>query len=275
MKAGTSFFQRLPWRRNAGRQSLPQGKAATPEGMRIYGIGDVHGCLNLLRSLEQQIADDCLANPVQRPVIVLLGDLVDRGPDSRGVIEYLMAPQPAGIERRVLRGNHEQMALDVIETPEQVHGWRKLGGAETMHSYGIDPRSFLSTGDPAGIVEAWRQALPEAHRRWIENLETMLVIGDYCFVHAGIRPGVSLDRQNLVDLLWIRDEFLDHTGDFGKVVVHGHTPTPEPDVRANRINVDTGAYLTHCLTCVVLEGASIRFLSATPNGGGIERQSGT
>ena len=266
MKAPKSFFQRLPWRRDAGRQSSPQGKAAIPDGMRIYAIGDVHGCLNLLRSLEQQIADDCRANSVQRPVIVVLGDLVDRGPDSRGVIEYLMAPQPAGIERRVLRGNHEQMALDVFDSPQQVLGWRKLGGAETLHSYGVDPRIFFAAGDPEIIVDAWRQALPEEHQRWIEALETMLVIGDYCFVHAGIRPGLALDRQNLIDLLWIRDEFLEHTGDFGKVVVHGHTPTPEPDVRPNRINVDTGAYLTHCLSCVVLEGASRRFLSATPNG---------
>ena len=243
--------------------------------MRIYGIGDVHGCLKLLRSLEQQIADDCLANPVRRPVIVVLGDLVDRGPDSRGVIEYLMAAQPAGIERRVLRGNHEQMALDVFESPEQVFGWRQLGGAETLHSYGVDPNSFLSAGGPVRLVDAWSKALPEAHRSWIEKLETMLVIGDYCLVHAGIRPGVALERQNSFDLLWIRDEFLDHTGDFGRVVVHGHTPVQEPDVRPNRINVDTGAYLTNCLTCVVLEGSSIRFLSATPSAGNIERQSGT
>jgi serine/threonine protein phosphatase 1 len=264
MIAGKSFFQRLPWRRSTGGQSLPHGKAACPEGVRIYGIGDVHGCLGLLRSLERQIADDCRANPVQRPVIVLLGDLIDRGPDSRGVIEYLMAPPPIGIERRVLRGNHEQMALGVFANPPQIRGWCQLGGAETLHSYGVDFRSFLSAGDPAGIVEAWRQALPEPHLRWMEQLETMLVIGDYCFVHAGIRPGLALERQNLIDLLWIRDEFLGHQAHFGKVVVHGHTPVPEPDVRPNRINVDTGAYLTHCLTCVVLEGTSRRFLSARP-----------
>ncbi len=249
------WFRRLI-RRDAGRQA-----ARVPDGMRLYAIGDIHGRLDCLRRMEALIAADLAAHPAARPVIIHLGDYVDRGPDSRGVIEALVRPGLPGIPRRCLRGNHEAMLLQAMESPRSIDDWRQSGGIETLHSYGVDIAAARLGRGFEQASEALARALPAGHRDFLEGLEALLLIGDYAFVHAGLRPGVPLEAQALHDLLWIREEFLEYEGDFGAVVVHGHTPVGQPDERPNRINLDTAAYLTGRLTALVLEGASRRFLS--------------
>ena len=236
-----------------------------PKGLRIYAIGDVHGRSDLLRMMDAAVLEDLSGYPVRRAVCVYLGDLIDRGPDSRGVIEHLLAPPDDGLERRVLRGNHEDTALRALDDPDAFAKWQEWGGREAMHSYGIDLRGLM--GDHAGDAErtTWRAALSPTHLGFLRGLETMLVVGDYCLVHAGIRPGVPLGEQDPQDLLWIRDPFLSWQGDFGKVVVHGHTPVRDAERHINRINVDTGAYLTGVLTAAVLEDGEVRFVTVSAN----------
>lgn len=243
------------------RDAVPRPGAATiPEGMRVYAVGDIHGRLDCLSSMRRLIIADLSARPVPRPVVVFLGDYVDRGPESRGVIDALSSATWPGVELRFLCGNHEQMMLGMLDDPNLLDDWRAVGGIDTLHSYGVDVRQARLGRGAGDVSAALAAALPVAHRRFLDGLEVLLLIGGYAFVHAGVRPGVALDAQRSEDLLWIREPFLDHAGDFGAVVVHGHTPVDAVDRRPNRVNTDTGAFMTGRLSAIVLEGTDQRVL---------------
>jgi serine/threonine protein phosphatase 1 len=227
---------------------------------RIYAIGDIHGRSDLLDRMVDQISRDLEAHPVRNALTVMLGDYVDRGPHSRGVIERLIRnPFPTAFV--ALKGNHESLFVDFMKDPSVADDWRRLGGLETLHSYGIPVASLMMGKHYEKAAETLRAEIPPAHLEFLRSLRTSLLVGKYFLCHAGVRPGVPLDRQNEEDLLWIRDEFLASRADFGKIVVHGHTPTESPQVLPNRINVDTGAFMTGRLTCAVLDEGRPRFLS--------------
>jgi serine/threonine protein phosphatase 1 len=238
---------------------LPKSKARVPAGWRIYAVGDVHGRADLLTELFNRIDSDLNARPIAKSIQIFLGDYIDRGPHSRQVIDLLIARRQQG-ETVFLKGNHEACALLFLEDRAKLSDWKELGGASTLLSYGVTPANRDDPQSQQQAATAFRQALPADHRQFIQNLRLSYTCGGFFFVHAGVRPGIPLERQSERDLLWIRDDFLLHEEDFGKVVVHGHTPAHEPDVRPNRINIDTGAYATGRLTCMVLEGDQMRFL---------------
>lgn len=235
------------------------GWPRTAPGERVYAVGDVHGRADLLDAMIALIRDDLTARPPEgiRPWLVMLGDYVDRGPDSRGVLARLVAgPWPVGLRRVFLKGNHEDMMLRLLRGAPGLAGlWLANGGAETLGSYGV---AATDTGALPARLDA---ALPADHRRFLEGLDLLHASGDYLFVHAGIRPGVPLDRQAPEDLMWIREPFLSAAHALGAVVVHGHTIHAAPVEQGNRIGIDTGAYASDVLTCLVLEGATRRYLS--------------
>lgn len=235
--------------------------AAVPRGLRVYAVGDIHGRLDLLDQLLGQIIRDCDQAPDLLKYLVFLGDYVDRGPDSAGVIERLANGLPPGLGAVCLRGNHEDSMHGFLTDLDAGPGWLSYGGDATMASYGLP--SPAPDAPPEHLLEAQRllnAALPPHHRAFLGGLRSCLTIGDYHFVHAGVRPGVPLDQQDDADRLWIRNAFLTSRADHGKTVVHGHTITPEPELRANRIGIDTGAYATNRLTALVLEDTDRRFL---------------
>jgi serine/threonine protein phosphatase 1 len=234
--------------------------APLPERGRLYVIGDIHGRADLLDSVIERIRLDLAARPTSDALTVTLGDYVDRGPDSRRVLDRL-SRNPFPTDYLALKGNHEELMTAFLDDPSIADHWRRCGGLETLHSYGV-PVNFLMRGRDYEIAaEAFRQALPVSHRGFLASLRMSLTIGRYFLCHAGIRPGVPLQRQSEEDLLWIREPFLESTANFGKIVVHGHTPAEQPEVLPNRINLDTGAYMTGRLTCAALEGERVRFLS--------------
>jgi serine/threonine protein phosphatase 1 len=232
-----------------------------PDNLSIIAFGDVHGCLDELEALLQRIEFYGASFPERRLVVISLGDLIDRGIDSAGVIERLIEGVE-GCETIVLRGNHEQMMLDFIDANANEQQWGHIGCFETMASYGIDARRVLSDHLPLSQV---RRALPDLRRDFLEKLPNYhldflrncplhLSFGDYFFVHAGVRPNVGLEQQDPQDLLWIRDEFLEFQGPFEKMIVHGHSPCEAVEFCSNRINLDTGACLGGPLTAVLFEG---------------------
>jgi serine/threonine protein phosphatase 1 len=247
----------LAWKSLASE--MPKARPCIPVGRRIYAVGDIHGRADLLSELFMRIDDDLKARPITNPIQVFLGDYIDRGPNSRQVIDLLIARR----RRRdvlFLKGNHEDCALRFMNDPTVLPAWQSIGGIHTLLSYGVMP---ARGDDPESQHKVWsvlREAMPHSHRRFIGGLVLSFTCGDFFFVHAGVRPGVPLQRQSQRDLLWIRDDFLLHEEDFGMVVVHGHTPNYKPDIRSNRINIDTGAYATGQLTCLVLEGDRMSFL---------------
>ncbi|MGE5548335.1 MAG: metallophosphoesterase family protein [Solirubrobacterales bacterium] len=239
--------------------------ARVPDGTRVYAVGDVHGRLDLLDRLLASIEEDAQRPAPARVAVVFVGDYVDRGPESRGVVERLMAgPQGglAGADWICLRGNHEDYMVRFLTEVAVGHAWCMNGGLATVRSYAGEAATEGAEGDMAALQLVLARALPPAHLRWLTRLRLTHVEGDYLFVHAGIRPGVALDAQDPHDLLWIRDDFLYDPRPLGKVVVHGHTPGPIPEMRANRIGIDTGAYRSDVLTALVLEGADRRFLTS-------------
>lgn len=232
--------------------------AALPDGMRVYAIGDIHGRRDLLEDLCAQIDKDLESAP-SAVMTVFLGDYVDRGSDSAGVIERL-AERNFPTPFCALRGNHEQVLLQFLQDETLLESWRKFGGLETLHSYGVDVTDPMRGRGYAMARSAFMERIPESHLIFLENTKLGVAYGDFFFVHAGVRPGVSLHAQRADDLLWIRDEFLLSQDVWEKVVVHGHTPVQAPEVRQNRINIDTGAFATSVLTALVLEGADRRFI---------------
>lgn len=236
---------------------LSQAPAALPPGRRIYAIGDIHGCARQLAGLHDAVAADLAARPVASALLLHIGDYVDRGADTAGVIARLADGCPIPSLRMVnLLGNHESTMLEAL-AGERAAGtdWLFAGGAATLKSYGIDPR---------GPRDRWRNLIPQTHQAFMRSLVLMHREGGYVFVHAGVRPGVPLERQARDDLLRSRQPFLYSEADFGAVVVHGHTPVKAPVVRHNRIAIDTGAVFGGPLTCVVLEAGTLGFLSAAP-----------
>jgi serine/threonine protein phosphatase 1 len=236
-------------------------EARVPDGTRIYAVGDLHGRVDLLDRLFANIDDDLVTFPATRAIHVFLGDYVDRGPDSRFVLDRLIERGQTH-EVVCLKGNHELFLLNFFSNPETLTHWRQYGGLDTLMSYGVVP-PFNPTADQlAALAERLYQAMPDAHLEFLDRLKTSFTCGDYFFVHAGVRPHVALAEQQEQDLLWIRDEFLQYEQDFEKIIVHGHTPVNEADIRPNRINIDTGAYATGLLTCLILEGDKRWFISA-------------
>ncbi len=239
---------------------------AIPPGERVYAVGDVHGRLDLFDALITAIeADDACRWPA-KTTIVLLGDLVDRGSDSAGVITAARALSKRR-STRIICGNHEEMFLRCFDDLELIPHFLRYGGRETLLSYGADDE-LLTNGSPEEIQQLFRQIVPANDIHFMQGFENHLVVGDYLFVHAGISPGEQLEEQRIKDMRWIREPFLSHGGDHGYIVVHGHTVGEETVVRPNRIGVDTGAYLTGKLTALGLEGAQ-RWLVETDDDDGI------
>jgi serine/threonine protein phosphatase 1 len=238
------------------RLSVRGRHPALPEGLRIYAFGDVHGRLDLLDELLGRIAQDISVRPVARPLFVFLGDYIDRGPQSRETIDRLIA-HGRDNECVFLKGNHEQVAIKCLSDRSLFDQWTRFGGVETLVSYGVLPKPPLDEQQIVRLQAAFHEALPQAHFRFFRDLKRSFACGDFFFVHAGVRPRVDLSHQKESDLFWIRDEFLSSSEDFGKIIVHGHTPTSEVEVAPNRINIDTGAFATGRLTCLVMEEASL------------------
>ncbi len=247
---------------------LPDARA--PEGLRLYAIGDVHGCDGLLATIHERITADLARRPVAAWLVIHLGDYVDRGPDSAGVLRRLLDYQAAG-RAEFLVGNHDRFLTDFLADPASAGFdlWMANGGIETLGSFGLDGLSAAISTDPrlrmrlrlelrAGLAAA----LPPGAEAFLSKLRPMVRHGDYAFVHAGLRPGVPLEAQELDDLIWIRDRFLASRADHGAVVVHGHTPSERVEVRRNRIGIDTGAVFSGNLTCLVLEGTERALLDA-------------
>lgn len=228
-------------------------------GQRIYAIGDIHGRADLLQALFDRIDADLRSHPAPSAIQVFLGDYMDRGPNSRHVLDLLVSRKQQH-ETVFLKGNHEAYVCLVLNDASAITEWQRMGGISTLLSYGVTPSSRPDPKKGEDVALAFRQAFPAKHRRFVNGLALSFTCGDFFFAHAGVRPGIALQLQRQEDLLWIRDDFLLHEDDFGKIVVHGHTPTNRPDVRPNRINIDTGAYATGRLTCLVLEGDQMRFI---------------
>jgi len=244
------------WRKKATVDPPPpRPPAIVPPGQRVYAIGDVHGRFDLLLDLVARIeADDRARGPAGTHVI-MLGDLIDRGPQSREIIDFFLNGAPSFAQWHFVQGNHEEMLLKLIDDPESPHmpQFLRFGGRETFESYGAPqlaldmPERFTPDTLPFYV--------PEPHRAFMRAMHDGVQFGDYFFTHAGIRPGVPLDEQDRQDLRWIRREFLDSDADFGVIVVHGHTVLDEVEMRPNRIGIDTGAFKTGILTALGLEGS--------------------
>jgi serine/threonine protein phosphatase 1 len=231
-----------------------------PAGRRVYAVGDIHGRADLLVQMQRLIEQDAASAGDLDLVLVYLGDYVDRGPMSNRVLDRLIDSPLHGLRTIHLQGNHEAMMLDFVAGSPST-AWLMNGGVETLASYGVE----LEDGWPAGTVlvqlrTRLRRALPASHLRFLTGLSLVHIEGDYVFVHAGIRPGRPLELQDAYDLLWIREPFLGKARDDDLCIVHGHTIAGRPEVLAHRIGIDTGAFFTGRLTCIVLEGTGIRFL---------------
>lgn len=239
------------------------GAAAVPDGTRVYAIGDIHGRLDLFDRLMARLAADAARRRPGRVVMVFLGDYVDRGPESRRVVERLLAGPPAegalaDAEWVCLKGNHEEYMVRFLTELSVGPAWLWNGGLATVQAYCGE--AVGTETDPAALQMLLSRALPPSHLRFLSRLPVLHVEGDYAFVHAGIRPGVPLAEQDPGDLMWIRDDFLFDPEPLEKVVVHGHTIAPIPEIRPNRIGIDTGAYASGTLTALVLEGTERRFI---------------
>ncbi len=231
--------------------------AAAPEGERLYAVGDIHGCADLLGALIEMINAD--AGPRKRRLI-FLGDYVDRGDDSKAVIDRLLAIRAAEPDAIFLKGNHEEAILDFLEAPDRNEEWLHWGGDKTLESYGV---TNIWSKAPTDLAAALADQIPQDHLEFLKSLEIWRTLGDYAFVHAGFRPGVDLTAQKESDCLWIRGEFHNAAPEQRprEVVVHGHHPVKKPQDHGWRIAVDTGAVWSDVLTAVVLEGTTRRFIS--------------
>jgi serine/threonine protein phosphatase 1 len=250
--------ERSGWLRHLVGQKSPPSKV--PDGTRVYAVGDIHGRWDLLERLLAQIGTHA-SDSARRNSLIFLGDYVDRGPQSKGVIDYLLQLDWPGWEIVTLRGNHDQAVIDFVDDPRTYRAWRAFGAAETLVSYDVKPPVFENDRAFVEARDEFVGKCPTAHMDFLRSLKLSHVVGDYMFVHAGVRPGIALDQQSAEDLMWIRDDFLSSNLRLDKIIVHGHTPDEHPVLRRNRICVDTGAYATGCLTAVVLDGEGCTFLS--------------
>ncbi|MGE0596546.1 MAG: metallophosphoesterase family protein [Hyphomonadaceae bacterium] len=240
--------------------------AAFPDGLVGYAVGDIHGRADLLERMLDKL--ESVAETERRhsgePIVVFLGDYIDRGPESARVLDLLIDGRPRGYERRYLRGNHEQSMLAFLDDPVRNLGWVRHGGAETLLSYGIKPPGLVqpSAAHLAAAAEALRDKLPQAHRDFLDGLQRYVVLGDYVFVHAGVDFARPIEQQTDEDLYWARARFLKGRQRFSHRVVHGHTPASGPHADERRVGVDTGAYTTGVLTAARFEGADVSFITA-------------
>lgn len=228
--------------------------------MRIYAIGDIHGRDDLLRLLHERILNDATRHPYRQKIAIYLGDYVDRGPASYDVLERLITCPLPDFTSIHLMGNHEQVMRNFMRHPEAHSSWILYGGLAALSSYGVSTRIQNAPKPLHQVAEELALRMPAHQLDFLDRLETWRVFGDYCFVHAGIRPNIPLERQNPDDLIWIRDEFLHYAKPHPKVVVHGHQICDEPEVKSNRIGIDTGAFATGRLTCLVLDGEEQTFI---------------
>jgi serine/threonine protein phosphatase 1 len=237
-----------------------------PKGIRIYAIGDIHGRVDLLDEMLERIDVDLARNPASLSIEVFLGDYIDRGPASREVLDRLVVRKRT-FRSVFLKGNHETYLTNFATNPSILEDWQRLGGLETLMSYGVSPSINANAAEQVRLAAAFDQALPDSHREFLGDLKASFDYGDFFFVHAGVRPGIPLAKQREEDLLWIRQDFLTSEDDFSKIVVHGHTPVLQPEIRPNRINIDTGAYATGRLTCLILDDDRINFIEAAAGSG--------
>jgi serine/threonine protein phosphatase 1 len=253
-----------------GDEPWPEFETARPaaiSGKRIYAIGDVHGQAGLLAQMQAAIAADLARHPAEKALILYLGDLADRGPNSATVLQRIIDSQDqpgTGVEVKCLRGNHDQWLLDFCTDPGVLFVWGRKGGLETLVSYGIPAEAVLAgladLDDAENVRRRFVEVLPERHKAFILGQPFCHQDGDYFFAHAGVDPDRSLAEQSSEDLTWIRNKFLNSRRNLGKVVVHGHTRRAAVESLPNRINVDTGAYAQQVLSCVILEGTERHLL---------------
>lgn len=253
LRRGFRFWRRSPKQKATSLRTVSLGSAAVPHGVRVYAIGDIHGRADLLDKLHARIDIHRMQAAECYEIEVYLGDYIDRGHQSREVIDRLIR---RSLTRNVitLSGNHEGILLDVLNQPALFESWARTGGLETLMSYGIAVPNRANLSDASTIVDSFREALPSDHLRFFRTLGDTFECGDFLFVHAGVRPNIPLSEQAREDLLWIRDVFLNSKTNYGYVIVHGHTPNRSVQFLPNRINIDTGAYITGVLSCLVIEG---------------------
>ncbi|MGY3488191.1 serine/threonine protein phosphatase 1 [Bradyrhizobium sp. USDA 4011] len=238
------------------------GSVTLTDDVRVYVVGDIHGRSDLLDRIADLIRQDLAERPVAEALTVTLGDYVDRGPDSRGVLDRLarnVFPTPY----IPLKGNHEELLQLFLMDPEIGADWRRWGGLETIQSYGVGVGTLMVGKEIERVSYAFRAAFPDEHSAFLASLKLSISVGKYFLCHAGVRPGIPLEWQRPTDLLWIRDEFLNSKADFGRIVIHGHNPVTQPEIRPNRINIDTGAFASGRLSCLVLERDARRCLQAS------------
>jgi serine/threonine protein phosphatase 1 len=247
------WLQSRPSSSGNGPATLEGALDGLPEDLRVYAIGDIHGCASLLAKLHDEIdRRESRAATGRRVVEVVLGDFIDRGPDSQRVVEVLLQRAKHRV-LVVLRGNHEQLMLDALDDPQHLPAWLRLGGLETLRSYGVTPAVPIEGANLIETIYRARELIPQNHLDFLANLPVVFRCRDLIFVHAGIRPGIAIDQQDHRDMITIREPFLSHDGSSGCFVVHGHTPVSEVEIRRHRMNLDTGAYATGRLSGAVFE----------------------
>ena len=244
-----------------GSAETKDAAARVPGDRPVFAIGDVHGRADLLRALIASIAQDVERRGGHNPILVFVGDYIDRGPDSRGVIEFLLRGLPAGWDCRFLKGNHEEALLNFLANPQFGDVWRDFGGLQTLSSYGVAAVRNGGGIDWPATGEAFRRAFPRPHLDFLNQLRLYEEIGDYIFVHAGVRPRIPLEYQSEKDLLWIREEFTAAGRALPQTIVYGHTPNEKVVLGPGRIGIDTGAYATGRLTAAGFQGADVWYLS--------------
>lgn len=255
-----SFLDALLGRREPDRPQVIRLSAEIRPAL-IYAIGDIHGCLDALLELEAMIIADAHEEPGEK-WLIYLGDYVDRGPRSAQVIDHLMLPAPRGFRRICLRGNHEAAMLESLSDAGRIDNWLAFGGDMTLMSYGVADKQidalFERRGSAKSRLNVLAAHIPEDHIGFLDGLATMVTVPGYIFVHAGLRPGIAVAQQELDDLIWIREKFLDSGFDFGGIVVHGHTIAETPETFPYRIGIDTGCYASGRLTAVKIEAGSAK-----------------
>ena len=234
----------------------PSAPPALPDGIRVYALSDIHGRADLFQKALEWIAQDAAQHPDKRIIEILLGDFIDRGMQSKQVLELAIAEPAHGHERICLMGNHEATLLDFLHNAQVLRGWMSYGGLPTLDAYGVELPQDMTPNSFETLREQFTAALPETHRAFLQNLQTDYLLGDYYFVHAGVRPNVPLEEQRDEDKCWIREPFLSHKKPFEKYIVHGRTPLPAPQFYPHRVNLDMNEAAEDMLACLILDGTT-------------------